>query len=84
MATNCIAQLVESRRRLQRQRWDKLTPHERMANFARLQEASFRILHASSSDFLRHFFSRNLQSRRVEVIDGQWRPVSPDRRSQQP
>jgi hypothetical protein len=56
---------------------------ERLADFARLQQASIRVLCESPRGY-RHFLLRNLASRRAEVIDGVWRPVSPARRSQQP
>ena len=56
---------------------------ERLADFAKLQQASFRVLRESPQGY-RHFLHRNLASRRTEVIDGVWRPVSPARRSQQP
>ena len=55
---------------------------ERLADFAKLQQASFRVLGASPRGY-RHFLDRNLNSRRAEVIDGVWRPVSPARRAQQ-
>jgi hypothetical protein len=56
---------------------------ERLADFARLQQASFRVLRESPRGY-EHFLRRNLNSRRAEVIDGVWRPVSPARRAQQP
>ena len=56
---------------------------ERLADFAKLQQASFRVLRESPRGY-RHFLHRNLASRRTEVIDGVWRPVSPARSSQQP
>jgi hypothetical protein len=55
---------------------------DRLADFAKLQQASFCVLRASPRGY-RHFLVRNLRSRRVEVIDGNWRPVSPARRAQQ-
>ena len=66
------------RRRLQQSR----TASERLAEFAKLQQASFRVLRKSPRGY-RHFLRRNLVSRRAEVVDGVWRPVSPARRSQQ-
>lgn len=56
---------------------------QRLADWTHLQQASFQIL-MSSPDGYRHFVRRNMESRRTEVIDGQWRPVSPARRAQQP
>ena len=56
---------------------------QRLADFTKLQQASFRVLRASPDGY-RHFLKRNLHSRRVEVIDGEWRPVSPVQRSKQP
>jgi hypothetical protein len=37
----------------------------------------------TSPDGLQHFLRRNFRSRRAEVIHGEWRPVSPDRRADQ-
>lgn len=54
------------------------TPAERLALLAGLQAASFRLLRSSPQGY-EHFLRRNFHSRRAEVIDGQWRPVSPDR-----
>jgi len=54
----------------------------RLADFAKLQQASLSVLCASPRGY-RHFMARNLHSRRVEVINGKWKPVSPARRSQQ-
>jgi hypothetical protein len=56
---------------------------ERLADFAKLQQASFRVLSQSPRGF-QEFLRRNMASRRAEVIDGVWRPVSPARCSQQP
>jgi hypothetical protein len=70
---------LQARQRLQRMR----SVEQRLADFAALQEASFRVLCASPEGY-RHFLRRNLTSRRVEVIDGKWRPVSAARRAQLP
>ncbi len=59
------------------------TADQRLADFAKLQQASFRVLRESPRGY-QHFLRRNLSSRRAEVIDGEWRPVSPARRAQQP
>ena len=66
---------------LERQRRRSLdeTPEQRMSRFAILQTESFEIL-SSSPAGLRNFHSRNHRSRRVEVVDGVWHPVSVDRR----
>jgi len=62
---------------------DTRSVRERLVDFAKLQQASFRVLSASPRGY-QHFLRRNVHSRRAEVIDGVWRPVSPARRSQQP
>ena len=59
------------------------SPGERLADFVKLQQASFRVLRKSPRGY-RHFLRRNLVARRAEVIDGVWRPVSAARRAQQP
>jgi hypothetical protein len=73
-----IASALQSRMRLQQRQNLTETPEERMARFAQLQAASFELLRSSPAG-LAHFLQRNLHSRRVKVIDGQWRPVSTDR-----
>lgn len=55
------------------------TPDERMARFARLQQASFELLRSSAEGYW-NYLKRNYTSRSAEVVDGQWRPVSPARR----
>lgn len=55
------------------------TAEERLKRFAQLQQSSFEPLRSSPAG-LEHFLRRNMASRRVEVIDGRWRPVSADRR----
>lgn len=77
-----IGAAILARSRYQRRLCENRSASERLADFAKLQEASFRLLRASPRGY-RHFLKRNLNSRRVEVIDGVWRPVSPARRSQQ-
>jgi hypothetical protein len=47
-----------------------------------LQIASFELLHSSPEGY-RNFLRRNHKSRRVEVIDGVWHPVSADRRTRE-
>ena len=70
------------RSRYQRRVRENRSARDRLVDFAKLQQASFRVLRGSPHGY-RHFLERNLNSRRVEVIDGVWRPVSPARRSQQ-
>ena len=65
--------------RLQRRLRDQETAEERWERFVRLQALSFDLLR-SSPDGWEHFLRRNMASRRVEVIDGKWQPVSADRR----
>jgi len=78
-----IKAAIDARNRFQRRRSEQQTPGERLAELARLQQASFRLLRESPQGY-EHFLRRNLESRRVEVIDGVWRPVSPARRAQLP
>ena len=72
-----LANQVQSR--LQRRLRDQETVDERWERFGQLQELSFDLLR-SSPDGWDHFLRRNMASRRVEVIDGKWQPVSADRR----
>ena len=83
MPDETISRAVEARTRLQRRLCQQASPAERLARFAQLQQDSFRLLQASSDGY-QHFLRRNLKSRRVKVIDGQWHPVSADRCSYQP
>lgn len=73
-----IASAIETRTRFERRLRSNESPEERLARFSRLQRQMFDLLRASPDGY-RHFLRRNLQSRRVEVIHGEWRPVSPDR-----
>ena len=66
-------------RERQRRRSLDESPEQRMNRFVILQTESFEIL-SSSPAGLRNFHSRNHRSRRVEVVDGVWHPVSVDRR----
>ncbi len=73
----------EKRRRfIERLQANRSAAH-RLADWTKLQQASFHILMASPEGY-RHFLRRNMESRRTEVINGQWRPVSSARRAQQP
>jgi hypothetical protein len=75
-----ISSAIETRTRFARRLHSRESPEQRLARFVQLQRQSFELLRASPDGF-QHFFRRNLQSRRAEVIDGEWRPVSPDRRA---
>ncbi len=77
-----IAAAIGVRSRYQRRVREGRSVTDRLADFARLQRASFNVLRASPRGY-RHFLERNLYSRRVEVIDGVWRPVSPARSARQ-
>ena len=77
-----LAAFEKQRRFIKRFQADR-SATERLADWTKLQQASFQILMASPDGY-RHFFRRNMESRRTEVINGQWRPVSPARRAQQP
>lgn len=81
MATDhdAIASAIETRDRLLRRLRSRESPEERLARFCQLQRRMFEVLRASPEGF-RHFFRRNLEDRRAEVMDGEWRPVSRDRR----
>mgnify|MGYP001103940479 CR=1 FL=1 len=74
---------IDIRTRYMRHLRENRTADQRLADFAKLQQASFRVLRESPRGY-QHFLRRNLNARRAEVIDGVWRPVSPARRAQQP
>lgn len=80
MATDgdSIDQAIDIRTRYLRQMCERRTADERLAEAAKLQQVSFRVLRESPSGY-QHFLRRNMASRRAEVIDGVWRPVSPAR-----
>ncbi len=67
---------------LRRQRQQRIgrneSVEERLNRFIELQTASFELLRSSPEGY-RNFLRRNHKSRRVEVIDGVWYPVSVDR-----
>lgn len=75
-----IANMMEARRRHQQARERAETPEQRMERFAELQAASFDLLRSSPEGYAA-FLRRNHKSRRAEVINGIWQPVSPDRPS---
>ena len=78
-----IQAAIDVRARYMRRLRENQTAAERLAEFAKLQQASFRVLCQSPRGF-QHFIRRNMASRRAEVIDGVWRPISAARRAQQP
>jgi hypothetical protein len=77
-----IDEAINIRSRYVRRVRENRSAGDRLAEFKKLQQASFRVLRASPRGY-QHFLERNLHSRRVEVIDGEWRPVASARRSQQ-
>ena len=77
-----ISSAIDRRRRFANLLRSNESPEERLVRFIQLQRKSFKLLQASSDGF-QHFLRRNLKSRRVEVIHGDWRPVSSDRRPRQ-
>ena len=81
-ANEDISAAMEARTRFAHRLRSSESPEQRLARFIRLQRSSFELLRASS-DGCQHFLRRNFRSRRVEVIHGEWRPVSPDRYSDQ-
>ncbi|HPM81409.1 MAG TPA: hypothetical protein PLF81_11955 [Candidatus Anammoximicrobium sp.] len=78
-----IQAAIDIRTRYMRHVRENRSAAQRLADFARLQEGSFRVLRQSPHGY-QYFLRRNLASRRAEVIDGVWKPVSPARRAQQP
>lgn len=72
---NAIRLRARAAQRLRSQETGEL----RLQRLAQLQRVSFELLRSSPSG-LEHFLRRNMASRRVEVINGKWRPVSADRR----
>lgn len=77
-----ISAAIERRRRFARRMRSGESPEQHLARFLQLQRKLLELVQASPGGGL-HFVRRNLQSRRVEEIDGEWRPVSPDRRADQ-
>ena len=71
---------LEARRRFQRQLTLQLSPSERLARMVELQERMFALLKASPDGY-RNFLRRNYASRRAQVINGKWIPVSAARRA---
>lgn len=77
-----ISSAIEARTNFQRRLRGVDSYEQRLARFVQLQRGSFELLQASPDGF-QHFLRRNFHARRAEVTHGQWRPVSPDRRSDQ-
>jgi len=77
-----IRAAIDIRTRYMRRVRENRSADDRLADFAKLQQASLSVLLASPRGY-RHFLERNLHCRRVEVINGEWKPVSPARRSRQ-
>jgi hypothetical protein len=75
-----ISDMLELRRQKQRRMSRDESVEDRLNRFIKLQIASFELLHSSPEGY-RNFLCRNHKSRRVEVIDGVWHPVSADRRT---
>ena len=75
-----ISGLLDLRRKRQQRISRDETAEQRLARFVKLQAASFELLRSSPEGY-RNFLRRNHKSRRVEVIDGVWQPVSVDRRT---
>jgi hypothetical protein len=78
-----LEEAMATRSRYMRRVRENRTVDERLAEFRRPQQASFRVLLASPHGY-QHFLKRNMNSRRVEVIDGEWIPLAPARRALQP
>lgn len=77
-----IRAAINIRTRYMRRVRENRSAGDRLADFAKLQQASLSVLRASPRGY-QHFLERNLHCRRVEVINGEWKPVSPARRSRQ-
>ncbi len=80
---NKLEQLLNLRNRFARRINGACSAEQRIERFAKLQQASFDVLLASPNGY-HNFLRRNLHSRRVEVVDGEYQPVSSDRHAQQP
>ncbi len=74
-----ISGMLDRRRERQRRISRDESAESRLARFIQLQTASFELLRSSPEGY-REFHRRNHKSRRVEVVDGVWHPVSVDRR----
>jgi len=78
-----IEQAMSLRAKYAHHVYGERSAEQRLRQFAKLQQASFEVLIASPVGF-QNFLRRNLLSRRVKVVDGEYRPVSFTRRAQQP
>ena len=78
-----IEQEMHLRSKFMRRMQDARSVDQRLDQFAKLQQVSFDLLLASPEGY-QNFLRRNLHSRRVEVVDGEYQPISPARRAQQP
>jgi hypothetical protein len=70
--------MLDLRRKQQQRICHDETVEERFHRFIQLQSASFELLRSSPEGY-QNFLRRNHKSRRVEVVDGVWHPVSADR-----
>jgi len=70
-----IPGMLDLRRKQQRRISRDESVEERFIRFINLQTASFELLRSSPEGY-RNFLRRNHKSRRVEVVDGVWQPVS--------
>ena len=75
-----ISAAIQLRSRLQQRLRDQETAEERWTRFVQLQRAAFELLRSSPAGY-QNFLRRNMSSRRVEVVNGEWRPVSAARRA---
>lgn len=73
-----IASALAVRDRWRRRLASGETPEQRLMRLSDLHRSAVELLRSSPESW-QHFLRRNFKSRRVEVIDGQWRPVSADR-----
>jgi dipeptidase len=70
-----ITQMLKRREELQRRKDLQASPEEQMEQLAAIQSATLELLRSSPEGY-QHFLRRNYKSRRAEVIDGTWCPVS--------
>jgi len=83
MDRDLLEQAMSLRAKYARRRFGVRSAEQRLGQFEKLQQASFEVLVASPVGY-QNFLRRNLLSRRVEVVDGKYCPVSSARRTQQP
>lgn len=74
---------LAARDRALRARRQSRSPSENLRAMAEAQQQAFACLEASP-DGVDRFIRRNIHNRRARYVDGEWQPVSPDRRSQRP